>query len=231
MNLSTVVPRMVMALVATVGLASTVSATPWLEIGDAGNLPGTAQVTLGFGPLTSISGFIGNNAPNSFLDADMFRIHIPTPALFSATTVGTGGSLVDTMLFLFDVNGFGVYADDDVLGSPRSRLPAGSPLGPQVADDYFLLITAFGHYPVSAGGLIFPQVPRTQVFGPTGPGGGAPISGYTGFGPRGSYTINLTGAEFAAPGTVATVPEPGTLLLLGVGLVGLARRRRRQPLL
>ena len=79
------------------------------------------------------------------------------------------------------------------------------------AGDYFLALTTFNVDPVSPGGLfIFPNAPFQNVFGPTGPGGGAPISGWAnpGFTP-GTYTINLTGAAFSTP-------EPGTLALFGL---------------
>lgn len=159
-----------LAIVAALAFASTASAIPWTEIGDAGNLPATAQVTAGSGPLTSISGVIG---PLSFTDADLYRIHIPVSGAFSATTVGTGGTLIDTQLFLFDLAGLGIYGRDDNPGTARTTLPAGSPLGPQLAGDFFLAITGFNLDPVNAGGRIFPDTPRATLHGPTGPGGGS----------------------------------------------------------
>ncbi|HMO36980.1 MAG TPA: hypothetical protein PKA06_13145 [Gemmatales bacterium] len=52
------------------------------------------------------------------------------------------------------------------------------------------------------------------MFGPTGPGGGAPLSGWTGSGGVGDYTINLS--------FVSAVPVPGGMLLAGIGIVALA---------
>jgi hypothetical protein len=87
-----------------VALICGLSSTSWAysEVGEAGSLPGTAQGTSG-APLTSISGTISSNT-----DADMYQIFISSPGTFSATTVGTGGSLSDTQLFLFDTDGLGI---------------------------------------------------------------------------------------------------------------------------
>jgi hypothetical protein len=43
-------------------------------------------------------------------------------------------------------------------------------------------ISNFDHDPVSAGGLIFPSEPFSQMVGPSGPGGASPITGWTGEG-------------------------------------------------
>ena len=77
-----------------------------------------------FGPLTQITGTI-----SSTTDRDMFEIFITGGGTFSATTVGTPGTVFDTQRYLFDSTGKGVYAnDDDIAGAgakvrhvPRSR--------------------------------------------------------------------------------------------------------------
>ncbi len=219
----------VLALVLAMGLAPGARAIPWTEVGDAGDLPATAQIPTGSGALTSISGSIPST---SATDADMYRIHISTPSTFSATTVGTIGAiglqLQNSQLFLFNAAGLGVYGRDDNPGTFRTTLPANSPLGPQVPGDYFLAISGFDRDPVSPGGLIFPSSPNATLFGPTGPGGTQPISGWTGLdaalASRGNYRIDLSGAQFAS--LAAPVPEPGTLLLLAAGLFGILALRR-----
>src|SRR5262249_38282486 len=98
--------RLLTAGLAALGLLATASRAAaditWVERGDAGGLPATAQITEGdrFQPLTAITGIINGNR-----DADMFQIFISDPSKFSATTVGTPGTLTDSQLFLFDANG------------------------------------------------------------------------------------------------------------------------------
>lgn len=200
----------------TLVVAAAPALADFIEVGDVGGLPGTAQIITGGGPLNTITGAISAAG-----DADLFQIFISNPLAFSATTVGS--AVFDTQLFLFDAAGLGVFANDDSFATWQSTLPAGDPNGPIAAGLYFLGISAFDLDPVSAGGLIFPSFPFGTVFGPTGPGGALPLSGYqsSGFN-TGAYIINLTGA---AP---VTVPEPATLLLLGSGLLGLGFLRRRK---
>jgi hypothetical protein len=220
----------VLGLLLAMGLAPHASAVPWTEVGDAGDLPATAQVPVGSGGITSI---FGSTPITSATDADMYRIHLSVPSAFSATTVGTVGNpglqLQNSQLFLFNEDGFGVYGRDDNPGTPRTTLPAGSPLGPLLPGDYFLAISGFDRDPMSAGGEIFPDTPNNIVHGPTGPGGTQPVSGWTGLAAalasRGNYRIDLTGAEFVGP-AVTPVVEPATLILMGLGLFGLLFVRR-----
>lgn len=221
----------VMTLI-TLSFATVTRAASWDEQGDAGILPGTAQTTIGTGSLDSINGTI-----NSVNDADVYKIYVTGGGTFSASThASDGGSATfDTMLFLFDANGLGIYTDDDVDTSWRSRLPASHALTPTTAGIYYLVITSWKNDTVSSGGQIFPNPPSDfNVYGPTGPGGGSPISGYNNGGTEsGTYHIVLTGAQFAAapaaPVAVPTMTEWGMIifmLLAGLGSIYYLRRRR-----
>jgi hypothetical protein len=200
---------LVVGLVATFALAfaplsiAQATATTWTEVGDAGDLPPNAQAVTGEGPLTSISGTISNAN-----DEDMYKICLLGGKTFSARTA-SGSVIIDPQLFLFDAAGLGVYAnDDDGPLTQQSHLPAGHPLTPTLPGIYYLAISAWNNDPVSSGGLIFPDDPvsNNTAVGPTGPGGGSPISGWTSGGNTlsiaagGGYTITLTGAEFLGNG-------------------------------
>lgn len=184
-------------------------AAGFAEIGDAGNLPATAQQPAGAGSLDSIAGTL-TGPP----DQDLFRVCLTGGETFSASTVGTPGTVSDTQLFLFDRNGIGVLANDDEPGgvSLRSRLPLGA--GPAAGGVYYLGITAFNddpasNVPASGDGLIFPSFPFRDVHGPTGPGGGSPLSSWTGSsGSAGTYTIELTGTVFCTPDAVCSAVPP-----------------------
>ena len=182
-----------------------VQAAVFAETGDAGDLPGTAAVARP-NPVTQISGEISSGT-----DADMYLVCLTGNGTFSATTVGTPGTLVDTALFLFDAAGRGVEFNDDSAAVLRSSLPAGG-LAPATAGAYFLAIAAFDRDPVSSGGEIFLDQPFNTVHGPDGPGGAQPISAWNSSGTTGTYTINLTGTGECAPCPLPTTPPMGAIV-------------------
>lgn len=118
----------------------------WTEIGDAGDLPGTAQVPIGSGPLTKIKGKLTGS-----YDADMYKIYIVDPASFSAYATGDS----DTQLFLFDESGMGIYADDDGGSGLDAYLPSGNTYSPTSTGTYYLGISFWNRDPESPDGNYF----------------------------------------------------------------------------
>jgi hypothetical protein len=194
-------------------LPITAQAITFTEIGDAGDLP-PGQPVVGITPLTAIQGTLTAG------DKDMFKIHLDGAA-FTATVASDAQGGPDSQLFLFNSAGIGVLTNDDAgvgfFSSISATLPAG---------DYFLAISQFDNDPVSAGGLIFPNT-FTGQFGPTGPGGASPISGWSesqgsGF----AYTINLTGASSVVVENPGVPDKSSSLVLLSIGLLSLLFVRR-----
>jgi hypothetical protein len=180
--------------------------------GDASPMPvGTVPIN-GSGPLNLITGHLGAS------DADMYRINICDPALFSATTVN--GTIVDTQLFLFREDGHGVTMDDDdpASGAFQSTLSHQFVTTPGV---YYLAVSEWGKDPVdSAQRFLWTETVGDSYsveHAPDGPGAANPISTWNfALGSGGSYQIYLTGvcrgepvagcgsADFNCDGDVAT---------------------------
>jgi hypothetical protein len=205
-------------------LAASAHAQVWNEAGDAGDMPGTAQTVAGAGALTDIFGAVSVTS-----DADIYRIRIANPAAFSATTNLLTGTMTDTTLYLFNLDGTGIAKNDDVSGSNfLSDLPAGNALYSSLAPgDYYLAVAGFAFAPFyvnppsTIADLIFDVNNFTGVIGPQAGAAGMPILGWANAGmyDSGTYHVTLTGAEFV-------VPAPASLALLGLGGLVATRRRR-----
>lgn len=202
--------------------------------GDAGDLPGTAQVVSGSGSLTTITG------SNGVSDVDMYQILITDIANFSATTVGGAG--FDTQLWLFDSSGSGVIHNDDAFGG-TTQSTIGANGGPVNSGNnqihaswadyvaaanlmnglYYIAISRYNRDAVNSGSVsIWANSPFNRQRVPDGAGASNPVvTGWTGSpAAGGAYTISLQGASF--------VPEPASMLALGAGLAGLLGLRRRK---
>ncbi|MCB9465501.1 MAG: DVUA0089 family protein [Candidatus Eisenbacteria bacterium] len=182
-------------------VSSAAMAATWVEVDDAGDLPGTAQVPEGSGPLDGIQGTIGANN-----DADMYCITVPDAGMLVATTCG--GATIDTQMWIFDENGVGIsFDDDDPAGCGlQSTVTGAFLLGP---GNYLLAISTYSNDALNAAGdEIWADSPFATERQPDGAGAGDPvIASWNGAGSSsGDYFIALTGVEFCG-GVVPTIEK------------------------
>jgi hypothetical protein len=114
-------------VIAVLALALAPGAFAASEVGDAGELRATAN-DMGAGAVTTIQGSFTDAA-----DADLYRVCLSDGASFSASTLGA--TTLDTQLFLFDSQGYGIYANDDAAGSRGSLLPAQHRFSPRAGGE------------------------------------------------------------------------------------------------
>ncbi len=225
--------------IAIAALIAGASAQTWDETtnggGDAGDLPGTAQVVLGSGPLTAITGTYDAN------DVDMYQILICDIVNFDARLLSSETTF-DTQLWLFKANGTGViHNDDDPTTGQGLRSHIGAGAGgvfqgsTQLYPDwvsfvtstgltnglYYIAISRYNRDPLSGGATIWANTPFSRQRVPDGANPGGAVDSWSGTtSAGGAYTIHLEGACF--------VPEPASMLALGAGLAGLLGLRRRK---
>jgi hypothetical protein len=182
------------AVIVVLALALAPGAFAASEVGDAGELRSTAG-DMGRAQVMDIQGSFWDSS-----DVDLYRVCLSDGASFSASTLGA--TTVDTQMFLFDSQGYGVYANDDAAGSRGSLLPAHHRFSPRAGGEYFLGISVFNRDPQSSLGEIFlNSFNRTiypdSIIDANGFGASEPLIGWSGraSGPPGTYRITLTGTE------------------------------------
>jgi MYXO-CTERM domain-containing protein len=204
--------------------------------GDAGNTLSTASnVSASNGGYVGvIRGKLDGNTGNGLVGGDfqdLFRINIVDPGMVLFETIGLDGGLPDPMLFLFNREGFGLAASNNIdQGFFQSKIDANDANMPLYleAGIYYLAITAAASEPTGRIGDEFGPIfemglSEHQVgqWGPSGDFADSTLDGWTdNWLPEnfGAYEIMVHG--------IGSVPAPGAFALLG--LAGFSARRRRR---
>lgn len=176
----------IFSLAAAVMASALTLPAQWNEVGDAGDMPRTAQVPAI--PTQSFPSIVGSFASGG--DVDMYLIQITDIGTFQATTVG--GATADTQLWLFHADGRGVTSNDDATAVQSTITGAFVPY----AGLYYLAVSQYDVDPRSAGNFLWNDTPFNVERRPDGPHRGEALDGWTGIGSGASnYTIALTGCE------------------------------------
>lgn len=203
------------AVVGALAAAPHAAGSVWNEAGDAGQSGiGDAQVTVGAGALLEINGEVTNPQ-----DADVYCIRIVDVGAFHASLVG--GASFDTVLTLFDADGFGVVLNDDAaLGVFQSELTNHGVGAPGV---YYIAVHGYQNLPTdSADGLLFRFTDGTYnglndpIQWRPSPVAGALKSWSDGGDPLafGAYALALAGVEFCeAPPPVCEGDADGNAMV------------------
>ena len=211
-------------------LGLTTSAQAWIENGDAGDGVGGDYQLIDNSQGPTLTQIVGStdSQQNDFVDTYLLTIN--NPGIFAAST--EAGTTFDTILYLFDVGGLGLVANDDVSGaSTRSRLVATSDDGTGISvgvGTYILAVTGFQMDPVDLLNQNLFDIPignTSEISGPDGAGGANALDDWQdntvlGSAATGDYTVTLTG--------VGPVPTPGVVTIFGgAGMLAAGRRRRK----
>lgn len=218
--------RYLLVLVLGVVHASALAGPEWPEGGDAGSVPGTAQVIgPGTGPVTKIIGRLEGppGLPGRGMGdfEDMYLINIIEPQLFHASTALADGGLAafDSNLWLFNADGSGLLGN---LNSPQdvnaARLDraATDGTGAEVVEPglYYLAISSVGSAALGGvgGAPMFQFALADEISGPDGPGGfGNPIDGWVDGAQFGDYEIVLSGVALVEAECRPDLTGDGTL--------------------
>ena len=160
------------------------SAQAWNEVGDAGALPATAQVTVGAGALTTLAGNL-----DSPTDVDMYCVRVTDPAAFVACLQCL--VIQGPNLWIFDSNGKGVAANTTCQAGCKN-VTSGLVTLPGT---YYVAVAYDQVYPYSGADVIWnpAYVPQRP---PDGPGAAGVVTSWAGtpnVQPQNPYLISFSG--------------------------------------